>query len=145
MKEFNLELLNGLKANFYYELGQEEVIGDHTHFKLGDLELSLVARDCSRSWDFASVGIIFESRDYYQEDAMDTLKYSEPILVLITQQWNLPKGEEGKCLLAFLDPDTKELLAYISIVYPEWLDQAYCRFKVLRTAVSRNLQERLLR
>lgn len=141
MNEFNVKLINGMKANFYYELGKEEVSKDYTYFKLGDIALGLVSRSCSRSWDYASAGTFYEV-------VSTDIEYSEPILVKIdTDYYRLPDEVEGNCLIAFLDPNTEELIAYITIVYPDGWDQAYCTFKVVQTAtaVTNNLQERLLR
>jgi hypothetical protein len=144
MKEFDkelLELLNGMKANLYYQTNEKD---DDIHFKLGDLELSVVARDNSSSWDYKRAGIVFESRGYHAEDYLDNIKYSKPIRVEINTCYRLPEGE-GNCVLAFLDSETEELVAYISTRYTD--DQYYCTFKGLQTAaaVQSNLQDRLLR
>lgn len=145
-----LDQLDGKRAKFYYVPGLEEVTGDHTHFKLGDIDLSVVGRQNSNSWDFAEVGTLFSTRTYYRKEFVDKLEYSEPILVLIKTKFYVKDESESSSgfrtskdyyLLTFLEPDTYDIIAYLKIVYPEDNSQSYTVFKVLKPNSSNSVTE----
>lgn len=59
MEKFDINELNNLKANLYWQEDKEEE--NEFHFKLGDIELTLVKKDTYYNHILAQAGTIFMS------------------------------------------------------------------------------------
>ena len=121
METFDINSVDDKRANLYCLSESKE---DLIFFKLGSIELSLVQYSLCRHWSFRATGTIFESRSFYRNDYLDNLEYYEPIEVII-------KVNYERYDVAFIDPETGEVIAYINTERPEETHASpYSVFKV---------------